>query len=144
MTAGTRQTLGRALGGVVGLLEELRVRDFTPGDSGEWFDLAAGCSRVVRVVVDDGQVTVHVLSGNGVSFWQVSLSDGTPLSVVTAVIDQAVAHVAARTRVGLTGGTRQGTARGRCLAAAIRPDRHEGDVGRERGGFGSEQVQDDG
>ena len=94
MTAGTGQTPGQAPGGIAGLLEELRVRDFTPGDSGEWFDLAAGCSRVVRVALDDNVVAVHVLSGNGVSFWQVTLSDGTPLSVVTAVIDQAAAHVA--------------------------------------------------
>lgn len=94
MNAETGQTLGGALGGVVGLLEGLRVRGFTPDDGGEWFDLPAGGSRVVRVALDDGEVTVHVLSGNGVSFWQVSLSDGTPLSMVTAVIGQAVAHVA--------------------------------------------------
>ena len=74
---------GQTSGGFVELLEGLRVRDFMPGDSGEWFDLPVGAVGMVRVALDDGEVAVHVLSGNGVSFWQVSLSDGTPVGVVT-------------------------------------------------------------
>ena len=69
---------------------------------------------MVRVALDDGEVTVHVLSGNGVSFWQVSLSDGTPLGVVTAVIGQAVAYVASAE--GLCGLT----ACGWCRAPVLR------------------------
>ena len=74
------------------LLEVLRVRGFTPDEGGEWFDLPLG-GRKVRVTFDDNVVAVHVLSANGVSFWQVTLSDGTPRGVIAAVIDLAVTHV---------------------------------------------------
>ena len=81
-----------------GLLEALRVRGFIPTDDG-WLDftVADGALFVphgrVRVVLDDNVTVIYVLTGNGVLLWDVKLSKSTPLSVVTCVIDQAIAHV---------------------------------------------------
>jgi hypothetical protein len=81
-----------------GLLEALRVCGFEPDDSG-WFGFTVrdGVLSVphgmVRVVLDDNVTLVYVLTGNGVPLWDVRLSDGTPLSVVTGVVDQAIAYV---------------------------------------------------
>ena len=84
--------------GSMRLSDALRERGFTPREDGEpWFDRTLGPhrgGRVVRVVIDDTEVTVHALSGNGVSFWQVTMSDGTPLHVVTTVIDLTIAEAA--------------------------------------------------
>jgi hypothetical protein len=81
-----------------GLLEVLRVRGFEPADDG-WFDLPVCKHGVlsiphgrVRVVLDDGDVIVYVLTGNGAPLWEARLRFA-PLSVVTTVIDQAVADV---------------------------------------------------
>jgi hypothetical protein len=84
---------------MTGLLEELRVRGFTPDDGGGWFDFTVrdGVLSVpdgrVRVALDDNVVVVYVMTGNGVLLWDARLSDGTPLNVVTSVIGQAIAHV---------------------------------------------------
>jgi hypothetical protein len=92
---------GQTLRGIVRLLEELRVRDFTPHGSGEaWFDFTAGDGVLsvprfrVRVVLDDNVVTVHVLSVNGICCWSVTFSDGTPVGVITGVIDRAIGRAA--------------------------------------------------
>jgi hypothetical protein len=80
-----------------GLLEALRVRGFEP-DSNGWLDFTVrdGVLSVphgrVRVVLDDTDVVVYVLTGNGVLLWDVRLR-GAPLSVVASVVDQAIAHI---------------------------------------------------
>jgi hypothetical protein len=87
----------RAVSGA-GLFEALRVRGFEP-DSNGWltFTVADGALFVphgrVRVVLDDNVTVIYVLTGNGVLLWDVRISEGTPLSVVTGVIDQAIGHV---------------------------------------------------
>jgi hypothetical protein len=42
--------------------------------------------------LDDTDVNVHVLTGNGCCCWSVRLSGGTPATVVAAVIDLAITH----------------------------------------------------
>jgi hypothetical protein len=83
----------------VRLLDELRVRGFTPDEDGGRFDFTIrdGVLSVprgaVRVALDDGVVVVYVMSGNGVLLWDARLSDGVPLGVVAAASDLAIAHV---------------------------------------------------
>jgi hypothetical protein len=82
------------------LWHELQRRGFTPDDSGEdWADLPIGGADVlsvprckIRVEWDDGTVIVHALTGNGVSLWDVRLSDNTPFNVTATVIDLAIAR----------------------------------------------------
>lgn len=82
-----------------GLLGELQVRGFMPVECGERFDLTIRDGvlcvprGLVRVALDDNVVVVYAMTGNGVLLWDARLSDGVPLGVVTAVIDQAIAHV---------------------------------------------------
>ena len=81
------------------LLDELRVRGFTPDEDGVRFDFTLRDSVLsvprgaVRVALDDDVVVVYVMTGNGVLLWDARLSDGVPLTVITGVVDQAIAHV---------------------------------------------------
>jgi hypothetical protein len=83
---------------MIRLLDELQERGFVPRDGEDWFDFTVrdGVLSVpygrVRVVLDDGDVVVYVLTGNGAPLWDARLR-GAPLSVVASVIDQAIAHV---------------------------------------------------
>lgn len=85
-----------AMDPTVRILGELQRRSFTPNEDGDWFDLPVGGSGqppgIVRVDLDDGMVIVYVLAANMVHLWDAKLSDGTPLSVITTVIDLAIAR----------------------------------------------------
>jgi hypothetical protein len=79
------------------LLDALQERGFMPREEGDWFDLAPRGDVLgvpawrVRAELDDGTVIVYAMTGNGVVAWDARLSPGTPLQVITAVIDLAVA-----------------------------------------------------
>lgn len=92
--------------GPITVLHELQRRGFTPDDEGrDWADLPIGGAirggggilsvprYLVRVQDDDGLTIVYVMTGNGVLLWDVKLSGNTPLNIITAVIDLAIAHV---------------------------------------------------
>ena len=81
------------------LLDELQARGFTPAEDGLRFNLHIGKPDVlsvprasVRVTLDDNVTYVYVMTGNTVMLWDVRLSHTTPLNVVTAVIDLAIAR----------------------------------------------------
>jgi len=86
--------------GQLQLLEELRERGFIPDeDGGDWADLPIGGTgplsvprAKVRVAADDTVTAVYVMTGNGVTLWDVKLSDATPLDVITTVTDLAIAR----------------------------------------------------
>jgi hypothetical protein len=79
--------------GTMTLLDVLQERGFTPDESGaDWFDLPTASGHMVRAELDDTDVNVHVLTGNGCCCWSVRLSGGTPATVVAAVIDLAITH----------------------------------------------------
>lgn len=84
------------------LLDELRERGFIPNEGdADWFDFNFRDSTLavprakVRVALDDNTVIVYVMTGNGVLLWVVRLSDGTPLSIIASVIDQAIGRAVA-------------------------------------------------
>jgi hypothetical protein len=75
------------------MLDALRERGFTPDDDGCTFDLADGDTyrdHLVRVVMDDNTVTVIVMTGNQVEYWNVCMTE-PPLRAVVANIDIAIA-----------------------------------------------------
>ena len=78
------------------LLEDLQERGFTPDLDAAFnfdcFDLHVGTQRTVRVAVDDTEVIVYMLDRFGVVLWHARLLDTTPGSIITTVIDLAIAN----------------------------------------------------
>ena len=87
--------------GPITVLHELQRRGFFPDPEGrDWATLHIGKDGVlsvprgmVRAEWDDSVITVYAMTGNAVVLWDVRLSGNTPLNVITAVIDLAIAHV---------------------------------------------------
>jgi hypothetical protein len=75
----------------VTLLEYLLEADFLPQNEGAWFDRRAG-DQVVRVVCGPGgENQLIALTPRGARLYQAAFSPGTPLPVITAAADAAVA-----------------------------------------------------
>lgn len=83
---------------IMTLLDELQRRGFTPDDGDtlnfQCFDLCVGAQRKVRIAVDDTEVIVYMLDRFGIVLWHVRLLDTAPASIITTVIDLAIANAA--------------------------------------------------
>jgi hypothetical protein len=74
------------------MLQYLMEQDFMPQDEGAWFDRREG-NRITRVVWDgEEESQVIALTPRGVCLYKAMFSPGTPDSVITAVIEAALAE----------------------------------------------------
>jgi hypothetical protein len=71
------------------LLDHLQEQGYEPQEDGDWFDLIASGIGSIRVGLDDGTVDIYAFDGYMACEWQVSLSAGTPESVIIRTVEAA-------------------------------------------------------
>jgi hypothetical protein len=68
----------------------LQALEFVPNDDSTMFDLRDGnTNRIVRVVIEDGQTTIHLLTGNEIEISQIRLM-GASLPLLTTTLFAAI------------------------------------------------------
>jgi hypothetical protein len=76
------------------ILDTLRHEGFTPDEDGAIFDLFCGSNphdRMVRVVMDDTDVVVYLMTGNEVEISRIRLTGTSPIMfhmILRATIDE--------------------------------------------------------